>query len=107
MLLIYPFIRIGFSNDFCMRATIPALVLLYLLVVQTFDRGDIQKDKPILVIMIASLLIGAVTPLHEMTRTIVRTASGITKVKPDLGFDNFFGWKEDNSFLKYFGKKKD
>lgn len=107
MLLFYPMIKIGYGIDFCMRATIPAQVLLYLLVVKTFDSGEILKNKKILTILMTAILIGAFTPFHEMVRTYTQTLRGITKIEANLRFETFYGWKKDNLFLKYFGKNKD
>ena len=107
-LLLYPVIQVGYSIDFCMRATIPALVILYLLVCKAFEnRYYLTKCKKSFIILIFVLIIGAITPIHEFARTIVNTSKGITKAESYIGFENFFGWKTGNKFLKYFGKKSD
>lgn len=105
-LALTPFIKVGFGSDFVMRASIPSLILLYLFVVQTFDKINRKKDGTIFGILLAVLMIGAVTPLHEITRTVVQTHKGITKLAPLLGFENFFGYTENNSFLKLYGKNR-
>ncbi|MBQ3834296.1 MAG: hypothetical protein II816_02100 [Elusimicrobia bacterium] len=104
--LVYPFITIGVTWDFCMRATIPVLLMLYLMVVKVFEDEKFKKTYKILYILLTLVfLIGVMTPLHEITRTIVFTAQGYTKINSDLSFQNFFGKTENNLFLKYFGKK--
>ena len=104
--LIYPFIRVGGGPDFCMRATIPALILLYVLLVRTLEDTDWRKKYRVSFYVILLLLgVGALTPLHEFTRTIHFTRLGYTKVDPNLSFDNFFGYTKGNIFLKYFGKQ--
>ena len=105
-LLTYPFIRIGYGEDFCMRATIPVLVVLYLMICKTLEsRYYLKKCKVAFTVLVIALFLGAITPLHEFARTFIKTHQGITKVQPDMGFENFYGWKQDNKFLKYFGKK--
>lgn len=101
--LVYPFLRIGNGPDFCMRATIPALIILYLFIIQKFDLTE--KINKGLIVLIITLAIGAVTPIHEFARTIFYTSKGITKIQSQLGYENFYGLKKNNSFIKYFSKK--
>lgn len=104
-LFIYPFFVIGTEKDFCMRATIPALIVLYLMVCKVFElRYFRKKCKLSFMVLIVVLLIGAVTPIHEIARSVILTSLGVTKVQPDLSFYNFSGHISDNRFLKYFGK---
>jgi len=42
-LLICPLITVGFSDDFCMRASIPALIFLYLMIVDTITLAHEKK----------------------------------------------------------------
>ncbi|MBP3821509.1 hypothetical protein J6G99_07700 [bacterium] len=102
--LVYPFIHIGYSDDFCMRATIPALIIIFILITQTIGNSEFYKNKLNLSILIFLLFIGSFTPMHEITRTVIMTSHGITKAKADLGFENFFGYTKNSKFLKYFGK---
>ncbi len=105
-LLVYPFIRVGEGPDFCMRATIPALVLLYVMTLQTLDNYRWRThNKGLLALLLVVLALGSLTPLHEITRTIYATRLGITRPKNDLSLNNFFGWQEGNPFLRYFGKQ--
>lgn len=100
-LLVYPFIRIGNAPDFCMRATIPALVLLCLFVIQSLQE---EKVRPLRLALLTLLLLGAITPIHEMARTAIFTSQGYIKQRPQLGGGNFFSYTQNNLFLKYFGK---
>ena len=104
-LLIIPHIQVGFTIDFGMRACIPSLVILFLFVAKTLDEGKIQKDKFAYTILILALIIGSISPLHEFSRTVIRTSRGITKAKSELSVPNFFAYIQDNKFLMYFGKK--
>ena len=104
-LLFYPFVQVGSGPDFCMRATIPALVLLYIMVVQNLESYSFKKRQLfVYCTLIVLLCVGSITPLHEFARTFYFTSKGVTKVRPALSFNNFFGWTQHNSFLKYFGK---
>ena len=65
-----------------------------------------KKQKIAHILLILALAAGAVTPIHEMARTIFYTSKGYTKIQSDLQGTNFFGMVENNKFLKYFGKTK-
>ena len=106
LFLCFPFFYVGQAADFCMRASIPALVILFLLIVKTFDDGQIRKNRLVYGILLATIIIASATPFHEVNRALKNTCAGETKIKGELSFDNFFGWKEDNTFLKYVGKNK-
>lgn len=67
-LLLIPLIKIGKSIDFCMRASIPGLVLIYFWVVKRFEKGFKTVGAHILCIV---LILGGITSLHEIARTIV------------------------------------
>ena len=70
---ICPWIKIGYANDFCMRASISALIILYLMVAEMLRNS--WKDKKWLVFgcLLVLFLVGSVTPVHEITRTITMT----------------------------------
>ncbi len=105
-LLVYPFIRVGYASDFCMRATIPALILLYLFVVQALESKEFLRNKLSAILLIILLLVGSFTPVHEISRTVVYTSLGVKKAPSILQGANFYGYVENNKFLKYFGKTK-
>lgn len=69
LLLLIPMYHISDANDFCMRASLPALFILMIFVIQgiSFDK----KINSILIIIV--LLIGSVTPVSEIYRSVVRT----------------------------------
>ena len=106
------FFKIGFETDFKMRVSIPALIFLYYLVVKTIQESDLMKHKIISVILLASLVIGAITPLSEFKRTLdhhfqdrgelkAKTVD-ITYIPANL---NFFGNIKNSKFIKYFSRK--
>lgn len=72
LLLISPWVSIGLSNDFCMRASIPALFCLMAAVGENLSL--IKRDNRALgVILSVCLVIGALTPLYEINRSVYRT----------------------------------
>ncbi len=103
----YPFYYIGHSVDFCMRATIPALVILSFMIIQALENEDFKNNnKKLYITLVICLLFGALTPIHEIARTIINTSKGITKAKSELGIENFFGTVENNNFVKYISRFK-
>lgn len=68
-LLIVPLVKVGESIDFCMRASIPALFLIYMWCVEILDKKKDLMSKMLIVI----LVIGATTAMHEIARTVVNT----------------------------------
>ena len=73
-LLVFPFLKMGSSLDFPMRASIPSLFYLYYLVMQFLinehqwmqKKGSTQRSLYIL--LIATLVLGSITPLVEFYR---------------------------------------
>lgn len=110
-LLICPFVRIGYAYDFCMRASIPALVILYLLLVETMDTALQKKERAATDLFVAVLLIGSLTVGAEFKNTIVNTnqefrENGITVWEEDVILTgvNFSGELEHNVFYQYIAK---
>jgi len=71
-LTLLPLFRYGSNNDLVMRATIPAMFLLAVL----FTQAAARKDLSLLTrgILLGVILIGAVTPVMEVTRHLTETA---------------------------------
>lgn len=113
-LCIIPPIKVGSSNDFCMRVSIPLLFVLMMLVIETLSKAWKQKDRAILVGLTIVLLLGSVTPILELKRTWTLTyerinAGQMVSMEDDtpvniLNYDNFSGNIETNLFYKYLAK---
>lgn len=113
-LAIIPPIHVGASNDFCMRASIPALFILMILVMDTLRNSYLAKDMLVFKSLVIVLAIGSMTPLFEFTRTITETntriAYGEVVYEEDKEFEvilseaNFCGDIEDNFFFQYIAK---
>jgi hypothetical protein len=64
-----PLITIGYSNDFCMRASIPALFIL----MAGSLKGLLDRKIRYRFFLILMLAVGAITPIYEMNRSVYRT----------------------------------
>ena len=56
-----------------MRASIPALLILMVFVMDTLSEANQEKDWTIVGMLVLTLLIGSVTPIHEIGRTFRET----------------------------------
>lgn len=101
------------SGNFCMRASIPALFILLILVQDTIEQAYERGDKPILAGIVVALCIGSVTPVHEQIRTLHMTMafedSG-NSYNETVAFEEIFNWAnfsgsvEDNFFFEHIAK---
>ena len=84
-LYLIPLIRVGYGFDFCMRASIPGLLLILLWCMNVFDSfmrtahssspRYTWKEKLRICLLAILLLLGAATPFHEIKRTYINTLS--------------------------------
>ncbi len=88
-LLAIPFIRLGDASDFVMRASIPALTIVMILVIKEVldypvtEKADHKSlKKKLYIVLLLVLLVGAVTPAFEFGRSGYKTLNGI---KTDMG----------------------
>lgn len=113
-LMIIPFFTVGRSIDFCMRASIPPLVVLCVFAIVAL--GEYVKDRKTLLAVFLSvvLALGAMNSFHEITRTLEATAYEITtkgrvvndskKVETVFKGKNFTGKTKDNFFFEVLAK---
>ncbi len=66
VLLLLPLYKYGYYNDLCMRASIPALFVLFILTVKVLLSDAASKMIKGMIILL--LIIGAVTPIQEVNR---------------------------------------
>lgn len=110
-LCICPLVRIGYGGDFCMRASIPALMLLCLMVIDALQSAAEEKNYFLLGSMIILLLMGSVTSIHEINRTVAMTTAAYREnrripednVSEDAVFsgNNFSGDADTGFFFRY------
>lgn len=116
-LCICPLIKLGYGTDFCMRASIPALLILFILVMKTWLVTWRNKDWRSFVPITILLLLGSLTPMHEINRTTAMTYylyheqhhvySESQTEKKIFDSYNFSGGIESSLFYKYIGKAND
>ncbi|MDE7138690.1 MAG: hypothetical protein K2O29_09605, partial [Ruminococcus sp.] len=111
-LLIVPFIKVGANIDFVMRASIPALIILFLMIIDTV-KIHIENKKYVHAVLLCFLLaLGGITAQHEIMRSVITTAKAgqdpsvsIIAEEIDLMEDymrnNFFGECTDSFFFRY------
>lgn len=111
--LICPLIKVGSGGDFCMRASIPSLLLLFYMVVKSFQK-DMRERKIRCFVMIMLLAVGSINVVHEIGRSVINTAqqyrqyhevrNQITSEERMLQGSNFSGEIEGNLFFSYLSK---
>ena len=112
ILVICPFIKVGYSYDFCMRASVPSLFILMLLCMETLEKIYRDGKKWLLAGYCVVLLLGAITSFNEIHRSIYitfwRATNGESVRYPEVSIENrllqganFSGEVHDNIFYKY------
>lgn len=105
-LMFIPFFRIGSAGDFCMRASIPGLFIVMLWCIETLGRKRINLR---IIMLLVCLVIGGVSPLHEMKRALVNSHGGyeLETVEDDriMNAANFAGGL-DTIFWRYIARQK-
>lgn len=114
ILVVCPFIKVGGGYDFCMRASVPALFILMLFCMETFEKMRMDGKKYLFAAYCVVLLLGAITPFNEIHRSINATFYRVTNgesvrwistsVEDMLRVGNFSGETQNNIFYKYFAK---
>jgi len=114
ILLVCPLIRLGDSYDFTMRASIPALFCLMIYCIDFLTKEAKDSNNKLLIFMVVIMLIGSITPLHEIHRsiqnTIIYSENGLEYTLAGENVERIFenryhsGGTEGNLFMKYFAK---
>ncbi len=79
MLLAISVIRVGYTSDFCMRVSIPLILMIILMVIKSIGKSAKTREYIILLPLIIVLAIGAITPINELSRTLSETYDRIEK----------------------------
>lgn len=113
-LLIIPFFKVGTSIDFCMRASIPLLVVMCLFSIQSLKKYFDEDRQVLATLLCAVLMLGALTPVKEIARTVEATVSEIQatgsvqndRISEERLFSapNFTGKTKDSLFFEIFAK---
>lgn len=97
-----------------MRASIPALFMLMIMVIDALDKAKKSRDLAVVISLSIILCIGAVTPFHEIVRTFKNTVNSLNSEEqvylPSidnhtiLNSPNFSGAIDDSFFFKYIAR---
>jgi len=113
--IITSFIVMGNSYDFAWRTCIPLAFYIMLLIIKKID--DTNTNSKIKLCLILVLIVGSITPLLEIERTLIETYSYSKNNIPFRSdklnsvfdqnpcYDNFIG-STDTLFFKYLSKTK-
>ncbi len=114
VLLIFPWIRVGAGKDFAMRATIPALFCLCLLIASAITQYHEKKKYALLGVLLAALVVGGITSIDVLRPPIQKTLEGmlsgqgveIERYGEDvlLTSNYYSGDAEDSLFFKYLAR---
>jgi hypothetical protein len=114
-LAICPLIHVGMAYDFCMRASVPALLIFMILYFETWKKTYVEGNKIAFSVILILFLLGSVTPIGEINRTVKETRalyeSGNQIIKEVNSEEdimtsiNFSGKTEDSFFYKYLARK--
>ncbi len=112
-LLVCPLIKVGSGGDFCMRASIPSLLVLYYMVAESLQK-DLEQRNIRCLILILILAVGSITAVHEMGRSAGNTiwryqqhhevVNQVFSEERILRGDNFSGKTDGNPFFMYLAK---
>lgn len=121
LLLFLPFVKIGWCNDLCMRASVPATFLLMVFCINGLFSYLAEKQKSARMIILSLLLcIGMYYPITEMYRVLWENPAGRVEPvwqsisewayrdgrQPEDTAYNYFTYDYDQSvFFRYFARK--
>lgn len=108
-LLVFPFLKIGGGSDFPMRASIPAIVFLYYLIMKFVmeEKHWLKKkgttNRMLYIILIVTLCLGSITPIVEFYRGCRQVIIyGLDNPMEDylytLGGDVATGWEAESGY---------
>ena len=123
-LFVCPIIMMEKKVDFCMRTTIPMLVMLVLLIMRfLFRKYNFKKYKIRYLLLCLFLILGSVTPIFEFSRgvkgvienkTVFESADGLRSLENIISYDKYGNLRsgnfvaefpEEKLFFKYLSKK--
>lgn len=113
-LLACPLIKVGHAEDFCMRASIPSLIILYFMVTQSLRNGYHAKRYLYCLGLCFILAIGSITAVHELGRSVTGTfrqyqkhGRVLNQTTPEEALfwqRNFSGQIDTNVFYQYLAR---
>ncbi len=114
ILILCPLIHVGSGQDFGMRASIPALLILMLMTFESWQKSYNDKNRIVFAGITIFFLIGSVTSFGEINRTTKETAqlyamnqsimAESVSVEEIMGAPNFSGNVTDSFFFQYLAR---
>jgi len=114
ILLACPLIKIGNSIDFGMRASIPALIVLFVMVCRTLKESRKKKDWLVFVALCLCLAVGWDGAIHEFCRSVKSSNESYVNntavyMKPGsedevINGNNFHGDGQNSFFARYLAR---
>ncbi|MDX3910310.1 MAG: hypothetical protein QHC67_10880 [Sphingobium sp.] len=98
-LLVMPFIQIGWSIDFMMRASVPALTILALMVARAVFDSEVSAALRIRIYLVVALAIGAITGAFEITRAFRQPPAPLVTCTFFKAWDQSFSAYPKGSYL--------
>jgi hypothetical protein len=119
-----PLFKYGKWNDFAMRVSIPPLIVLFILAITYLWKRDSKNNRIKFTlrkgIVVLILLIGSITPFHEIHRSMeaIKTSGGSPPISDHWLLFDFGGYldkmetvqnfvvsdPESRLFFRFFGK---
>jgi len=113
-MILLPLIRVGGANELNMRGSLCYLFILFIFIARALfsENNTFVLPKWRKRLLITLLCIGAVTPLLEISRSIILYTAGVPELSKQPGVmdlyyyrnNNQYLGKKDSAFFKYFAK---
>lgn len=114
-LVLWPLLISVKQTEFCMRSSIPALLMLCLFVIKfLFRKYNFKRHKIRYLFLCLCLLLGSATPIVEYTRSVVSviergvvfaSADGLGSLEDNISYDEY-GRVRNSNFVAEFPKEK-
>lgn len=111
-LLVIPFFSVGVNNDFVLRASIPSLFTMRVLIGQALLYLARRQQKKIMIMFLFVISLGAIVPLMDISRSIrfwqysVPELESVKSVPNCTRYSNFYlgDRKKGSFFFRYFAR---
>lgn len=107
-LIIIPWIQVGGGFDFCVKASVPALLVLAVMIIEQL--GEWGRRRIANIVLVICLCIGSVTGIHHLADSVKLQLRGEKQLtlcaNVIFGGYNFSG-DIDNLFFRYFARERE
>ena len=114
-LVLCPMITVGGGIDFCMRASIPPLIVLMMMCIESLSDTWKHREFRSFIPLLISICIGGICGWHEIHRSLINTVNSDLTQQPCtvaeynieeelLVYENFSGPVHGNRFFEYLSR---